>query len=117
MASISITAEAEVEIARLLAELGKYEKPAVAVLMVHWSARSMENHRGAQGEVNWEQIEASHWSADVAGWTDTPELKLAENTLLIQGFQVLLDPKAKEASGVLTVSAAAGELIVRLEPP
>ncbi len=117
MASILITAEAQSEIARLFEELGNYEKPTVAVLMVHWLPRAMENRRGAQGEVIWEQVDASHWSVDIAGWTDTPERKIAENILLVQGFRVLLDTKAQEAQGVLAISSVAGELVVRLEAP
>jgi hypothetical protein len=104
-ASIYITARAEVEIRKLIHELGAYEKPTVPVLMVHWKARTMENQRGAQGEAVWEEIDPSHWTADVAGWTDTPGGRIGESTISVCGFNVLLDERAYVAPGTLVVDA------------
>jgi hypothetical protein len=117
MAFISITAEAKTEIARLFSELGNYEEPTVPILRVHWASGGVDNRRGAQGEAIWEQAEASHWSADVAAWTDTPESRIVDNTVLVQDFRVFLDARARAAAGIFAIKLVAGELLVQLEAP
>ena len=116
MASVLISTEAEVEIARLFADLGNYQEPTVPVLMVHWAPRTVESRRGEHGESVWQEVEGAHWSADVAGWTDTPKRKIAENTLLVKGFRVLLDAKAEKTPGTLRINAVAQGLVVQWEP-
>jgi hypothetical protein len=117
MPSICITDKAEVELRRLIDDVGCYEAPIFPVLMLHWQNRGVQNKRGAQGESIWQQIAPAHWSANVMPWTNGPGGELSDSTIGVRGFNVFLDDRARAADGEFVVDAVTGVLIVQLRSP
>jgi hypothetical protein len=115
MASVRINTEDVAPVTELVQAFGEFCGPAIPMLLIHWQGRAVDNKRGADGQVSWEQSAPAHWAVEIGSWVDTPERKIQETALQVQGLFAILDNKASSASGCFVISASKGRLVVSLE--
>jgi hypothetical protein len=115
MASVRINTEDVSTVTRLVQEFGKFCDPAIPMLLIHWQGRAADNLRAADGKNFWEQSAPAQWAVEIGSWVDTPERKISETALQVQGLFAVLDNKASYAPGCFVVGALKGRLVVSLE--
>jgi hypothetical protein len=73
------------------------------IITVAWSQGAKDNYRGPHGEALWRTVEEPGWFINFRDWADTPEFRVEGKTVLMEGFEWLIDAPARDGPGVLVI--------------
>jgi hypothetical protein len=73
------------------------------IVTVAWSQGAKDNYRGPHGEALWRTVEEPGWFVHLRDWADTPEFRVEGKTVLMEGFEWLIDAHARDGAGVLVI--------------
>jgi len=86
------------------------------IVTVAWSQGSKDNYRGPNGEALWRTVEEPGWFVNLGDWADTPEFRIEGKTVLMEGFEWLIDTHARDGAGVLVIGFENEALTIAHQP-
>lgn len=108
MADVAFTEVALLHIRAMCATL-PWAQPVVSVV---WWKGTMDNSRGAGGEVAWRTVEGPRWFAFVSDWYENVVDPDPDQLPQIEGVSVYRDKNAEQAPGKFMISLTENGLFV-----